>query len=38
MKREMNPVGQWYLRPDTQELFQVVDWDDFFWNPADRDV
>jgi hypothetical protein len=28
MKREMISVGQWYLRPDTQETFQVVDCDD----------
>src|SRR5205085_1014714 len=28
MKRGMNLVGQWYLRPDTQELFQVLDCDD----------
>lgn len=28
MKREMITVGQWYLRPDTQNMFQVVDWDD----------
>jgi hypothetical protein len=28
MKREMIPAGQWYLRRDTQELFQVIDGDD----------
>jgi hypothetical protein len=28
MKREMSSVGQWYLRPDTHELFQVVDCDE----------
>ena len=28
MNREMTAVGQWYLRPDTQDLFQVIDWDD----------
>ena len=28
MKREINSLGQWYLRPDTQELFQVVDCDE----------
>jgi hypothetical protein len=28
MKREMISVSQWYLRPDTQEMFQVVDCDE----------
>jgi hypothetical protein len=28
MKREMISVGQWYLRQDTHEMFQVVDCDD----------
>jgi hypothetical protein len=27
MKREWNPVGQWYLRRDTQEMLQVLDYD-----------
>jgi len=28
MMREMISVGQWYLRRDTRDVFQVVDWDD----------
>ena len=28
MKREVDFVGQWYLRPDTHETFQLIDWDD----------
>ena len=28
MKSETIAVGQWYLRPDTRDMFQVVDWDD----------
>jgi len=28
MKREIDCVGQWYLRPDTRETFQLIDWDD----------
>jgi Family of unknown function (DUF6763) len=28
MKREIDSVGQWYLRPDTHETFQLIDWDD----------
>lgn len=28
MKRAMNAVGQWYRRPDTEELFQVIDWEE----------
>lgn len=28
MKRELNPVGRWYLRRDTHEMFQVIDYDD----------
>src|SRR6185437_5344258 len=28
MRREMIAAGQWYRRPDTQDMFQVVDWDD----------
>ena len=28
MKREVDSVGQWYLRPDTHETFQLIDWDD----------
>lgn len=28
MKREITAVGQWYLRPDTQDLFQVIDCDE----------
>lgn len=28
MKREITVVGQWYLRPDTQQLFQVIDCDE----------
>jgi|SRR5581483_393131 len=28
MLREMSAVGQWYQRPDTWDVFQVVDWDD----------
>lgn len=28
MKRELESVGQWYLRPDTHETFQLIDWDD----------
>ena len=27
MKREVDSVGQWYLRPDTHETFQLIDWD-----------
>jgi hypothetical protein len=27
MKREVGSVGQWYLRRDTRDLFQVVDCD-----------
>lgn len=28
MKSGTITVGQWYLRPDTRDIFQVVDWDD----------
>jgi len=28
MKREVDSVGQWYLRPDTHETFHLIDWDD----------
>ncbi len=28
MKREVDSVDQWYLRPDTHETFQLIDWDD----------
>lgn len=28
MRREMSTVGHWYRRPDTEELFQVVDCDE----------
>lgn len=28
MRHEMIEAGQWYRRPDTQDLFQVIDWDD----------
>jgi len=28
MNSETVSVGQWYLRPDTRDVFQVVDWDD----------
>jgi hypothetical protein len=28
VKRELDFVGQWYLRPDTHETFQLIDWDD----------
>ena len=28
MRREMSSVGHWYRRPDTQELFQIVDCDE----------
>lgn len=28
MLREVDSVGQWYLRPDTHETFQLIDWDD----------
>jgi hypothetical protein len=28
MKRELDSVGQWYLRPDTHETFQLIDWDE----------
>ncbi|HVV72758.1 MAG TPA: DUF6763 family protein, partial [Verrucomicrobiae bacterium] len=28
MLNDMNVVGQWYQRPDTREIFQVIDWDD----------
>jgi hypothetical protein len=28
MKRELYSVGKWYLRPDTHESFQLIDWDE----------
>jgi hypothetical protein len=28
MKRELDAAGQWYLRPDTHETFQLIDWDE----------
>jgi hypothetical protein len=28
MRREMIATGQWYRRPDTRDVFQVIDWDD----------
>lgn len=28
MKREIDSVGQWYLRPDTHETFHLIDWDE----------
>src|SRR3954452_24488710 len=28
MKRELDFVGRWFLRPDTHETFQLIDWDD----------
>jgi hypothetical protein len=28
MKRELNAVGQWYLRRDTEGIFQVIDCDE----------
>jgi hypothetical protein len=28
MKHEMIAAGQWYRRPDTRDMFQVVDWDE----------
>jgi hypothetical protein len=28
MKRELDLAGRWYLRPDTHETFQLIDWDD----------
>ena len=28
MNSETISVGQWYLRRDTRDVFQVVDWDD----------
>jgi hypothetical protein len=28
MNSGMIGVGQWYLRPDTRDVFQVVDWDE----------
>jgi len=28
MKRQVYSVGQWYLRRDTHETFQLIDWDD----------
>ncbi len=28
MKRAVDSVGQWYLRSDTHETFQLIDWDD----------
>jgi len=28
MKREIDPMGQWYMRPDTHETFHLIDWDE----------
>jgi hypothetical protein len=28
MMRQIDSVGQWYLRPDTHESFYLIDWDE----------